>query len=83
MSWVRSVLGPKCLDTVNKQGQPIVRKSSDAAMKRYADEYLLQMIAIFDVQQIQLPIRSYLLTWIAYPVLLPAAVKQCSLMSPS
>ena len=59
-NYVSSLSAPPVVDgwskLVNKQGQPIVRKSSDAAMKRYADaEDLLQMIAILDVQQIQLP----------------------------
>ena len=59
-NYVSSLSAPPLVDGwskfVNKQGLPIVRKSSDAAMKRCADaEDLLQMLAILDVQQIKLP----------------------------
>ena len=59
-NYVSSLSAPPLVDgwskLVNKQGLPIVRKSSDATMKRYADaEDLLQMFAVLDVQQVQLP----------------------------
>ena len=58
--FVVSLSGPPIIDgwskLINKQGLPTVRRASDGAMKRYADaEDLLQMLAVLDVQQIQLP----------------------------
>ena len=51
---VSSLSAPSVVDgwskLVNKQRQPIVRKSSDAAMKRYADaEDLLQMLSLIHI----------------------------------